>query len=355
VQTLYVIGTTPGGKTVVLLGLALKLKEKGFRVGFLKPNGTAPGKSYREDDEDAVLLKAILELPHSLETIVPTLVGPFYLSSIPRTEDFRQRISASYDSVRKDIDLLLVGGSVTPYAAAVLGTDDLTLAAEWKALVILVNQVKNDYSADRALFFNRFCQLHNIRVLGNIFTNVPRPLLDKTKGIYKPLLEQRGYNVLGVIPFSPEITAPTVEEFYDALGGELLTEGDYLDRRVEDVVVGTMTIESALTYLRRSPNKAVITGGDRSDMALTALETSTSVIILTGGLYPNVRVIARANEKKVPVILVHYDTYTAVEKLHEVSRLIKPEDEKTIKLICSYMDKYLDWPTFFHLLDEHTD
>ena len=115
-----------------------------------------------------------------------------------------------------------------------------------------------------------------------------------------------------------------------------------MNRLVEEVVIGTMTIESALGYLRRAPNKALITGGDRSDMALTALETSTSVIIFTGGLYPDVRVLAQAEEKGVPVILVHEDTYTTVENLHSVYRSIHPDNTAAIKIVRDLIDKHVD-------------
>jgi uncharacterized protein len=116
-----------------------------------------------------------------------------------------------------------------------------------------------------------------------------------------------------------------------------------MNRIVEEVVVGTMTIESALSYLRRAPNKALVTGGDRSDMALTALETSTSVIIFTGGLYPDVRVLSRAEEKGVPVILVHEDTYSTLENLHSVYRSIHPQNKDAIALVSQTIDKYIDW------------
>ena len=38
------------------------------------------------------------------------------------------------------------------------------------------------------------------------------------------------------------------------------------------MLVGAMSVESALSYFRRKPNKAVITGGDRADIQLAALE-----------------------------------------------------------------------------------
>ena len=187
--------------------------------------------------------------------------------------------------------------------------------------------------------------------LGNIFNNVERTLLDKTRGIYAPILEEFNHNLLGIIPKKPEIAAPTVREYYEALGGELLTGEIGMDGLVEDVLVGSMTIESALRYLRRSPNKAVITGGDRSDMAVTALETSTSVLILTGGLYPDVTVLARAIEKNVPVILVHYDTYMTIERLHEVTRRIHPGDEQGIEIARSNINDHCRWQDILNYLD----
>jgi BioD-like phosphotransacetylase family protein len=182
-----------------------------------------------------------------------------------------------------------------------------------------------------------------VPIMGTIFSNVPRPLYAKTEGVYRPILEKTGYKTLGVIPTRPEIAAPTVGEYYDMLGGEILTGHDHLDLQVEDMIIGGMTMASALTYLRRASNKAVILGGDRADLALAALETSTSVLILTGGLYPDVKVIARAEEKKVPIILVHYDTYTTIEKIGQVSRHIKPTDKVSIGVALENIVTHCNW------------
>ena len=73
-----------------------------------------------------------------------------------------------------------------------------------------------------------------------------------------------------------------------------------MDRLVEDVVIGAMTIESALGYLRRAANKAVITGGDRSEVALAALKQALRPDS-DGGLYPDVKVVARPRRKAFPI------------------------------------------------------
>ena len=72
------------------------------------------------------------------------------------------------------------------------------------------------------------------------------------------------------------------------------------------LTVGAMTADAALSRFRRSSNKAVITGGDRTDIQLAALETSTTCLILTGNLRPSPLVIKQAEEFG---IAVHVGTY----------------------------------------------
>lgn len=341
-KNLYIMGTMGSGKTSMALGLALKFRDEGLKVSYFKPVGHSPGGA-ASPDEDAVLMKEVLKMEQPIETIVPYLASPSYLSGQRNSCESLESIRQAHESVSRDADVVIIGGAGFPHIMGCLGLDAVSLAKEFNAVSIFTIRIDNDYSIDQAIFNNSFMECKGIPVLGNIFHNVPRPLLAKTEGIYRPILEERGYRSLGIIPRSPEVTSPTVKEYLEVLGGELLAGEENLDRVVEDVIIGAMTIESALGYLRRSANKAVITGGDRSEVALAALETSTSALILTGGLYPNVKVIARAAEKGVPLLLVHYDTYTTIEKLSMVSRRIRAKDERAIRTAVENIEKYCDW------------
>lgn len=344
-KSIFIGGMAGSGKTAIALGLALKLQESGLRVTYFKPVGTAKGADKQVDD-DVVLLKQVLKLKHDPSLLSPVRLGANYISGGIRRDPapMVKKIREAFEQVAKNADVVIMDGSLSPFTAASLGLDSIRLATMFNAGMILVIRQQDDYSLDKTIFYNEHFKLAGVNILGNIFNNVERTLLDKTRGVYAPILEEMGFPVLGVIPQKPEISAPTVAEFLEVLGGELLVgDEEQLSRYVEEVVVGSMTIESALGYLRRAPNKAVITGGDRSDMALTALETSTSVLILTGGLYPSVGVLTKANEKKVPVILVHYDTFTAIEKLHIVSRRIHPGDQQGIKIAHANINDHCNW------------
>lgn len=348
-KNLFIMGTAESGKTSVAVGLALKFRQEGYRVGYFKPVGSV-GVTSPKADEDGLLMKEILHMEQPIETIVPYLAGPTYLSGYRNPCESLRSIRQAYEAVAEGKELVIIGGASFPHIMGCLGLDAVSLALEFQAAPLFTINITNDFSIDQAIFIDSFLACKGLNVLGNVFHNVPLPLLAKTEGIYRPILEERGFHTLGIIPKKQDMTAPTVKEYYEVLGGEILAAKEKMDRVVEDVVIGAMSIESALGYLRHAANKAVITGGDRSDVALAALETDTSALILTGGLYPDVKVAARAEDKGVPVILVNYDTYTTLETVSRITRKIRSNDEKAIKAAVENVEKHVDWRNVLKLL-----
>jgi len=343
-KNLFIMGNPGSGKTDVALGIAQKLRQEGYAVGYFKPVGNARGiPGYQ--DEDAVLMQKVMNMEAPLERITPFRAGPSYLTGYKQMDNALENIKSAYEEISRDCDVVITDGSFYPYIAASCGLDSLSLAKEFDAQALVVIKIEDDFSLDQAVFYNRYLENEGVPILGNIFSNVSRPLLAKAEGIFQPILAKMGFKSVGIIPSRAEISSPTVAEYYDILGGEVLAGGDHMNHMVEDVVIGAMNSESAFTYLRRTANKAVIIGGDRADLALAALETNTSVLILTGGLYPDVKVIARASEKKVPVILVHTDTYKTIERLDQVSRHIHHTDRMAISIALENVEEYCDWET----------
>lgn len=349
-KNLFITGVAGSGKTAVALGVALKLKNEGYSVTYFKPVGNRARFNGGEDN-DALLMREVLHMKIDPRTIVPFTAGTSYLSGLKNRETALAGIKEAYQAVSQEAGVVIIDGAAFPHAGAAYGLDAASLAGLFNASILNIIKLENDLSVDQAIFLNNNFTSRGLPVIGHIFNNVPRQLLAKTEGIFRPVLETMGCATLGIIPIRPEIASPTVAEYYEALGGELLTGEDKLDLLVEEVVVGAMTMESALKYMRRSANKAVIMGGDRADMALATLETSTSALILTGGLYPDVKVISRAAEKGVPVILVHNDTYATIEKLSEVSRRIKPADADDIRIALENIEQHCDWISMISSLE----
>jgi len=341
-KNLYITGVAGSGKTAIALGIALKLKREGCHTTYFKPVGNR-SKVDGGVDNDALLMREILDIDVDVKKISPVTAGTSYLSGLKIQDMAIESIKKAYREISKAADVVIIDGAAFPYVGAAYGLDVVSLTGLFNATVLNIIKLENDLSVDQAIFLNNNLVSRGLKVNGHIFNNVPRQLFSKTEGVFKPILENMGCKTIGIIPRRPEITSPTVSEFYEALGGELLTGEDKLNNLVEEVVIGAMTMESALQYMRRSANKAVVMGGDRADLALATLETSTSVLILTGGLYPDVKVVSRAAEKGVPVLLVHYDTFTTIERIPEVSRRIRHDDVTGINTAVENIERYCNW------------
>lgn len=350
-KSLYITGVAGSGKTAIALGIALKLKKEGFKVTYFKPVGNR-AKFNGGEDNDALLMRAILGLEHDIKKIVPFTADTSYLFGLKNRELAVESIKVAYRELTDDTDFMIIDGAAFPYAGSAYGLDAISLAGMFNASILNIIKLENDLSVDQAIFSNNGFASRALTVRGHIFNNVPRQLLSKTEGVFKPVMERMGCATLGIIPLRPEIASPTVSEYHEALGGDLLTGEDKLDLLVEEVIVGAMTMESALQYLRRSANKAVVIGGDRADLALATLETNTSALILTGGLFPDVKVVSRAAEKGVPVILAHSDTYATIERISEVSRRIRPDDSTGINIAIENIEKYCDWESIIGSLED---
>ena len=125
------------------------------------------------------------------------------------------------------------------------------------------------------------------------------------------------------------------------LGGDIICCEDRKEEAVENFMVGAMNVEGALKYFRAQANKAVITGGDRSDIQLAALETPTKVIILTGGMYPDSSIISAAQGKNVPIMVVADDTMTVVSKMDSAVRKVSVRGKRIEESIATFQ-KFID-------------
>ena len=114
-------------------------------------------------------------------------------------------------------------------------------------------------------------------------------------------------------------------------------------RLVENLSVGAMTVESALPLFRRTINKAVITGGDRTDLQAAALETSTAALILTGNLQPSATIVRRAEELGVAVLLVSDSTMETVEKIESVLGRTRLGQAEKLNRFQAMLAEHLDY------------
>ncbi len=318
------------GKTAICLALGKRLQADGFSVGYLKPLSLQPWLvSGKIADEDATFVKEILGLDVDPWLLSPVVVTPEFLIQHISTEgetSLMEQVKSAVESTGSGKDVLLLegGASLREGHAVSLPTPDV--ARELSSHVLVTVKYRSDI---RVLDDTLSAKVRLGDLLSGVVINrVPKEAADYIHQLAIPFLEKRGIPILGALPEKRKLAALTVSELIDALNAKVLTEHYDPEAMVETLTVGAMTAEVALHRFREYTNKAVITGGDRTDIQLAALETSTTCLILTGNLQPSPLIVKQAEDFGVSVLLVRENTMETVEAIEQIfgkTRLGQPD------------------------------
>ncbi len=311
---LYVTSAeTFSGKSALCVGLGLHFRADGLKTGYMKPVNV--NCSLREGlpyDDDVAFAKETFDMPEP-----PTLIGPVALTPAKLEQQIRGpetgyegHFMDAFARLSDGRDVMVLEGGRSWREGYVAGLPVRRVVELVQAHVLIVLKYDDTLLVDRALAAQDY---FGHPLMGVMINATPRSRLDHTREVIVPYLNRHNLPALGILPIDTMLASPTVSELADGLHAEILCNAEHCGNLVEHMMVGAMSAEAALTYFRRVPNKAVITGGDRADIQLAALETSTRCLILTGNLYPSPVVLNRADELGVPILLADLDTLSAIE------------------------------------------
>jgi len=328
---LYISSTAPyAGKSALCVGLAQRFRKDGHTVGYMRP--VTAVRTHISDcvvDAEAESMRQTLGLTDPVSAVWPVCLDPPTVEAILRGEgeNYAQLIKDAFAQVSrgKDIVLLEGGSRCIEGLGAGLSCDAVTDLLEAKVLVVAKYDATAVIVVDDLLAAK---QVLGSKMVGVVLNAVPRQHLDFVEHLVVPFLRERDIQVYAVLPLESIFRSVSVGELTEALQGDIICRPDLSDQLVENLAVGAMSVDSALTYFRRKLNLGVITGGDRPDIQLAALETSTKCLILTGNLHPSPLILNRAEELGVSVILVKYDTMTTVQLADEAFSKTRFQHEK---------------------------
>ncbi|MCD4686300.1 MAG: phosphotransacetylase family protein [Anaerolineae bacterium] len=349
-KTLYITSiNTFSGKTALGLGIGLRMQAAGLKVGYLKPVSTQPYEAGgRILDEDADFVRRTLGLETPPWELSPVLITKEVLSNVldgTLERDLMEAIRTAVDHAAAENDVVLLEGGATMREGHAVGLNTLNVVEYLGVPTLTVVSFGNGKLASMSVLDDALSAKRRLgdNMLGVVVNGVPRELMPFIKEKAAPFLEEQGIPVFGVMPFDPYLRALSVGEIIDALEAKVLTGSHLRERIVEHMSVGAMSVEAALPRFRRQLNKAVFTGGDRTDIQAAALETSTTCLVLTGNLKPSSTILKRAEELKVAVLLVPDNTLEAVERVEGIfgrTSLAQPEKMSRFQAMLAEHLKY---------------
>ena len=343
--TLYIASTeSASGKTALCLGLGKRLQRDGFSVGYMKPISLSARRLEGVVvDEDAQFIRGELGLQEPVSDLVPIPLDPLAVESIMRKQkwlDYPKRLMDAYTRVSKGKDVMLIEGVNRLSAGGLVGLPANGVCRLLEAKSLTVIRYVGLLALDPVLFYRGVL---GDSMIGAVMNSVPRRLMESAQEIAKPYLQREGMSVYGILPKVRFLMSVSVRQLAEALGADIVARADRDEELVENLMVGAMTSDMALSYFRRRPNKAVITGGDRSDIQLAALETSTKCLILTGNLHPQDMILGVAEESGVPIIVSKFDTLTTVEIVEGFFGKGRFQQQKKVQRFEELLDEHFDF------------
>ncbi len=314
-KNLLVTSLSPGtGKTTFTIALAQKFRLDGLNVGYFKPI------TDRTEDTDAANAKTVLGLDDELSVLCPVLITTYeYDMEESQKDEITNKINNAYKQLKDKYDFLIIESCQTVNHLSFLSYSAPHLAILLNAKILMIASGKTVDDVDSIVLMAKFIGSIEAEIVGGVLTQVPGEYIEYFRTIICPALRQKhDITMLGLVPDRSDLVAPTVAEVNNAINGKIIAGKKYVNKLVERYMVGAMTPETALKYFRSAVNKAVITGGDRPQLAIAALETDTSVLILTGSIMPPAQVLAKAEERHIPIIIVGGDTFTTIKTLTSV-------------------------------------
>ena len=207
-------------------------------------------------------------------------------------EDLPARILAAHAAFA-DRDILLIEGTGHAGVGAVIGLSNAVVAGLLGAPAVIVSEGGVGRPIDEIVLNASLFERFGVTVAGAIVNKVD---LDAKPGLARTLergLARHGIPLLGVLPYRPILSNPTLAMVLEGLHGETIHAGPDLDEVIGGIAIGAMEPEHMLE--RIGLRSLVIVPGDRTDVIRAIVGARAEGaddgdralgIVLTGGYRP---------------------------------------------------------------------
>jgi BioD-like phosphotransacetylase family protein len=339
------------GKTTASLGLFDLFIGRGLDAGFMKPVGQ---RTVIEDgvsaDEDAVLMREVFGLTDPMPVMSPVHIPRGFTKAYidgKVVEDLGARVRTAHRALAERHEIALIEGTGHAGVGAVIGLSNAAVAAMLGAPAVIVSEGGVGRPIDEIVLNASHFAAHGVEVAGAIVNKVD---LDAQPGLVRVLergLGLHGIPLLGVLPYRPILSNPTLGMVLEGVHGETLHPGPDLDRVIDGVAIGAM--EPSHMLERIGPGTLVIVPGDREDAILRLTAAHATVgggaavgLVLTGGYRPSQTVIDEIRWADLFATLVAEDTYEVASEIHDLLVKTHAADTEKIALIKALVAERLD-------------
>lgn len=319
---LQIVANRPAaGKTALAGALLSRMRNAGQRAVWYKPLAANP-----DTDRDLAFMAQLMAAePAAVTPPLPQAFNPA-ADALSVSDQQQSEIAAAVAELSAAYDTVLMEWAVPAGDAGALVLPGYPVLLMWGYTAGAVAEVAAIAGAAQGIGGD----------LGGIILNgVTYHRQQETEREILEPLRAEGLPVLGAIPESRRMLAPTLQQVADYLDGCWVEEPADLAAAVDRFLIGGNIMDSGPNYFGRYEAQAVITRGGRPDIQMASLQEGTRCLILTGGEEPIEYVRVEAHKHGVPLLLVNADTLEAAERL---GGLIEQEPAHTREKVAHFAD-----------------
>lgn len=324
------------GKTSIITGI---LAASGSRCGYIKPFGDRLIYRHKRNwDYDASLIIDIFKLNEEAENITLGF-DHSKLRYVYDEESIKKTLKQMVSTVGKGKDFVFAEGGKDIFHGSSLHLDSLSVVEYLEAKLVLVVSGDNDTVLDDLHFVKRHIECMGINFGGVIINKIQDH--DEFENVYLKEIKDMKIPILGIIPSKTQLTHFTINYLAEKLYAKVIAGDKGINNVVKNIFVGAMSLDESLRNpLFNKEHKFLITSGDRSDMILAALDSDTKGILLTNNILPPSHIIAKADDKNIPLLLLTMDTYEATKQIDKMEALLTADNTERIQMLGQLIAKY---------------
>src|SRR5256714_8834048 len=244
------------GKTTTSLGLLAALQKFHPRVGYIKPVGQRFIEiAEQKIDEDTVLMDSVYKLNCPLVDMSPIAVEPDFTRKYlqqSNNDALVRTIQKAFDRVAWEKDFVLCEGSGHAGVGSVFDLSNARVAKILGAKVIIVTQGGIGKPIDEVSLNQALFEKEGVQIIGVIINKVIGSKIDSVTDFARRGFKRKGLELLGVIPHQRVLSSPSLALIRDELRAEMLNNCEDVHNLVDNVVVGAMAVQNAMSYFKRS-------------------------------------------------------------------------------------------------------
>ncbi|WP_129358474.1 phosphate acetyltransferase [Rothia uropygioeca] len=348
--------TPRAGKTLIALGLTDSLIRRADSVGYFRPVFETDSV---ETDPRIRLMRQTFDLDGSSARGGVSLARCRELLAAGDLNELVNTSLSIYSEMSQQFDVVIVDGTdLLAHNAATAEFDmNARLANNMGCSVLAVisgaeadsvEDIVNSVEVTRA-------ELHAAKtdLLGIIVNRVDPEMASEVEA-HVPAGRRGGH--VYVVPETPAISHPTVDEVVNELDLEAEGVGASLDRDIQAVKVAAMTVGNFLEQM--ADGDFVITPSDRSDVVMATLASALSPtfpvpsgVLLSGDLHINTATQALIKAAPFPILRTSVDTFSAAQAVGAVHGQLRAGAPRKIAAAMGEWSKSVDEKELLGRLD----